>query len=95
MKRIWVGVRASAPAVQSTVFNMRSRAAAAREVVERRHRIQAADLIRLALRVSPQALAVRETVVERLVLCMVSWRCVRHHNCKIALNVLLEEKSLY
>lgn len=54
MKRTWDGVRASAPAVQSTVLNMRNRAAVARAVVERRHRTQAADLIRIALRVSPQ-----------------------------------------
>lgn len=44
-------VRASKPAVRSIVFSMRMKAAAAKEVVARRHRTQAADLIHAALRV--------------------------------------------
>lgn len=51
IRRTLALVRASAPAVRSIVFSMRSKAAAARKVVARRHQTQAADLIRAALRV--------------------------------------------
>lgn len=52
VRRTLALVRASKPAVRSIVFSMRMKAAVAREVVARRHRTQAADLIRAALRVS-------------------------------------------
>lgn len=52
VRRTLALVRAARPAVQSIVFSMRMKAAEAREVVARRHRTQAADLIHAALRVS-------------------------------------------
>lgn len=52
VRRTLALVRASKPAVRSIVFSMRKKAAAAKEVVARRHRRQAADLIHAALRVS-------------------------------------------
>lgn len=52
VRRTLAVVRASTPAVRSIVFSMRMKAAAAKEVVARRHRTQAADLIHTALRVS-------------------------------------------
>lgn len=51
VRRTLALVRASTPAVRSIVFSMRMKAAVAREVVARRHRTQAADLIHTALRV--------------------------------------------
>lgn len=51
VRRTLALVRASTPAVRSIVFSMRIKAAVAREVVARRHRTQAADLIYTALRV--------------------------------------------
>lgn len=51
VRRTLALVRASTPAVRSIVFSMRMKAAVAREVVARRHRTQAADLIYTALRV--------------------------------------------
>eukprot|EP00903_Cladosiphon_okamuranus_P010271 g9725.t1 len=50
VRRTLAVVRASKPAVRSIVFSMRMKAAAAKEVVARRHRTQAADLIHTALR---------------------------------------------
>ncbi|CAM9156065.1 unnamed protein product, partial [Hapterophycus canaliculatus] len=56
IRRTLALVRASTPAVRSIVFSMRSKAAAARKVVARRHETQAADLIRAALRAGTRTL---------------------------------------
>ena len=55
LRRTWAGIMASAPGVQSTVLAMRKRAAAAREALEKRRTTEAADLIRIALKVSSYA----------------------------------------
>eukprot|EP00752_Nemacystus_decipiens_P015606 g13929.t1 len=56
VRRTLALVRASRPAVRSIVFNMRMKAAAAKEVVARRHRTQAADLIHATLRAGTRTL---------------------------------------
>ncbi|CAB1121231.1 unnamed protein product [Ectocarpus sp. CCAP 1310/34] len=51
IRRTIAKVRESTPAVRTIVFSMRRKAAVARKTVARRHKTQAADLIRCALRV--------------------------------------------
>ncbi|CAM9869137.1 unnamed protein product, partial [Scytosiphon promiscuus] len=56
IRRTLAQVRASTPGVRSIVFSIRSKAAAARKVVAKRHQTQAADLIRAALRAGTRTL---------------------------------------
>ncbi|CAM9143315.1 unnamed protein product [Ectocarpus fasciculatus] len=56
IRRTIAKVRESTPAVRSIVFSMRRKAAVARKTVARRHKTQAADLIRCALRAGTRTL---------------------------------------
>ncbi|CAM9151212.1 unnamed protein product [Ectocarpus sp. 12 AP-2014] len=56
IRRTIATVRESTPAVRTIVFSMRRKAAVARKTVARRHKTQAADLIRCALRAGTRTL---------------------------------------
>ncbi|CAM9161347.1 unnamed protein product [Ectocarpus sp. 12 AP-2014] len=56
IRRTIAQVRESTPAVRTIVFSMRRKAAVARKTVARRHKTQAADLIRCALRAGTRTL---------------------------------------
>ncbi|CAM9362683.1 unnamed protein product [Ectocarpus sp. 4 AP-2014] len=56
IRRTIAKVRESTPAVRMIVFSMRRKAAVARKTVARRHKTQAADLIRCALRAGTRTL---------------------------------------
>lgn len=51
VQRTWAFVRASGPAVRKVVFILRLKAAVAKEAVQKRRRVEAADVITEILRV--------------------------------------------